>query len=130
MRARIARDTVRGDGSGGPDHGPVEPEGSLAAQWRALHEQAARVARIAQLSPEPFAGALLGFPAAIGGAHKWQRELARQGLEDIDAMMRPGLAALETMRRRGQAAHAPALALWREFYTARGAVMELAGIPA
>ena len=98
---------------------------SLAEKWEDLHQHAAQLATLAQLSPEPFAGAVAAFPAQIGEAQEWQRELAWQGIDDIDAMMRPGLAALATLKERGAAANAPALALWREFYTARTAVMAL-----
>lgn len=64
-------------------------------------------------------------PTMLGEATEWQRELAWQGLEDIDAMMRPGMAALSSLEGRGQDVTAPALALWREFFNARGAVMSV-----
>lgn len=98
---------------------------SLADRWRTLHAHAAQVARLAQLSPEPFEGPLASFAGELNGASEWQRDLAQQGIEDIEAMMRPGLAALEIVKQRGAAATAPALALWREFYNARCAVMAL-----
>ncbi|WP_300595743.1 hypothetical protein [Erythrobacter sp.] len=119
-----------GKGPGGQGPGGDGPTGghsaTLAAKWEDLHQHAAQVAKLAQLSPEPFTGPLAAFPAQIGDATEWQRELAWQGVDDIEAMMRPGLAALETLRQRGASANAPALALWREFYTARGAVLALA----
>ncbi|MEO1730162.1 MAG: hypothetical protein AAFR64_05445 [Pseudomonadota bacterium] len=102
------------------------PLPTLAAKWQDLHDQAARLARLAELSPEPFAGAVAVFPAQMSEASEWQRELAWQGIDDIDAMMRPGLAALSALTQRGGATNAPALALWREFYDARCAVMTLA----
>ncbi|MEM1195311.1 MAG: hypothetical protein AAGH57_04350 [Pseudomonadota bacterium] len=105
------------------EHAPLLS--SLASKWEDLHQQAAQLARLADLSPEPFTGEVAAFPAQVGEASEWQRELAWQGIDDIDAMMRPGLAALATLTRRGLAANAPALALWREFYDARGAVMAL-----
>ncbi|QIQ87406.1 hypothetical protein [Erythrobacter sp.] len=100
-----------------------EPLGSLARRWHGLHEQAAGLAALAGLAPEAESGAVAGFSARLGEASEWQRELAWQGIEDIDAMMRPGLAALETLTARGQEAAAPALALWREFHAARDAVL-------
>ena len=117
MREKAAR------GGGTP---PTQPLSTLEARWQDLHTQAEQLAKLAELSPEPFAGAVAAFPAQIGEADEWQRELAWQGIDDIDAMMRPGLAALATLKQRGAAASAPALALWREFYSARGAVMALA----
>ncbi|MEL6737312.1 MAG: hypothetical protein AAFO28_00125 [Pseudomonadota bacterium] len=125
-QARAMRETAtKGQGQHGGD-GTASPPSSLAARWADLHDQAMRLAQLADLSPEPFAGSIAAFPDRIGEADEWQRELAWQGLEDIDAMMRPGLAALATLTQRGMTANAPALALWREFYDARGAVMALA----
>ena len=104
----------------------ARPAVTLAERWEALHDQANELTRLAQLSPEPFAGVLAAFPAVMKSASEWRRNLADQGLDDIEAMMRPGLSALATLQERGAATNAPALALWREFYTARGAVMEIA----
>lgn len=99
----------------------------FAARWRRLHLQAHELARMADLSPEPFGETLASFPERLTTATKRQRQLAEQGLEDIEAMLRPGLSALATLKDRKAPATAPALALWREFYDARGAVMALAG---
>jgi hypothetical protein len=106
--------------------GGLPPESDFAGKWRQVHRRAAELAALAQLSPEKFEGALAAFPDRIGEAPARQRELAWQGLEDIEAMMEPGLAALETLRRRGTTTTAPALALWREFYGARRSIMALA----
>ena len=103
--------------------------GSLARRWEDVHRQATLLARLAQLSPEPFTGEVATFPERMGEASGWQRELAWQGIEDIDAMLRPGLAALATITDRGSAANAPALALWREFHAARAALLTLADEP-
>ena len=103
----------------------ASPE-ALADRWSALHDRAAELAALAQLSPEPITGPISDFPSEIEEGSQWQRELAWQGILDIEAMMRPGLAALATITARGGVAHAPALALWREFYTARQSLMALA----
>lgn len=134
MRAAITRPGEQGapgaaDSPGGQHNeqsGESPPNGSLAGKWADLHRQAARLTRLAQLSPEPYTGALAAFPAQIGAASAWQRELAWQGIDDIDAMLQPGLAALATLERRGMPTGAPALALWREFHEARSAIMGLA----
>mgnify|MGYP001554196967 CR=1 FL=1 len=102
-----------------------EPVGSLEQRWEDLHATANQLAQVADLAPEGFDEDLAGFPAMIGEATEWQREMAWQGIEDIDAMMRPGLTALATITARGQDASVPAQALWREFHHARGAVMAL-----
>ena len=102
-----------------------EPVGSLAQRWEDLHTSAAQLAKVAAISPENFDGELAAFPAMLGEASEWQRELAWQGIEDIDAMMSPGLTALQTLTARGQDASAPALTLWREFHHARQSVLGL-----
>ncbi len=104
-----------------------QPTGSLAQRWQDLHASAALLAKAADLTPEAFEGKLAAFPDTLGGASEWQRELAERGIDDIDAMMRPGLTALNTLTARGSDTSAPAIALWREFHHAREAV--LATIP-
>jgi hypothetical protein len=98
---------------------------AFAQRWDDLHQQAAQLAALADLACEAPQPDLVDFPARLHLARPWQRELAWQGLEDIDAMMRPGLAALRVIVARGRDATAPALALWREFHAAREAVMGL-----
>ena len=79
------------------------------------------MARIApEVTPQPLA-------PLIENARDWQRNLAAQGLADIEAMLVPGLTALATLTARGQDTAAPALALWREFHAARSSV--LAALP-
>ncbi len=102
-----------------------EPLSSLANRWADMHSSSAQLAKVAALAPEPFDDKLAAFPNLLEGASDWQRDMAWQGIEDIDAMMRPGLAALGTITARGQDASAPALALWREFHHAREAVLTL-----
>ena len=111
------RETVQGAG---------HPSILLADKWQDLHEQAEELAKLAAISVEAFGAAQQAFPDRIAEAHAWQRELAWQGIEDIDALMRPGLDALQTITARGQDTSAPALALWREFYAARNAVLAIA----
>jgi len=102
------------------------PTASLTERWEELHVQAEHLAKLAAIAPEAFDRALAAFPDRLAQASEWQRELAWQGIEDIDAMMQPGLTALRTITTRGQDAGAPALTLWREFHAARNAVLEVA----
>jgi hypothetical protein len=103
--------------------GDAAPE-ALADAIVALHGQAARLAMLARLAPEP---------AAIGGelsvilarAHPWQRALVAQTVADCAAMLDTGLAALGTLTRRGQDTAAPALVLWREFHAARASMVSV-----
>ncbi|MFU7527013.1 hypothetical protein [Qipengyuania sp. ASV99] len=104
---------------------PVQHEPALMQRWADLHTNAAKLASVAGLKPEPLDEELAVFPALLGEAGEWQRAMAKQGIEDMDAMMRPGLAALDRMAARGLDASVPALALWREFFLAREAVLAL-----
>lgn len=96
----------------------------LAEAIVALHGQAAALAMLARLAPEPVEiGGELG--AIIARAHPWQRALVAQTVADCAAMMDSGLAALGTLTRRGQDTAAPALVLWREFHAARASMVSV-----
>ncbi len=51
--------------------------------------------------------------------------IAERSIEDLMAMMEPGLAALLAVSARGADARVPALALWREYCAAREALLAL-----
>ncbi len=109
-------------GSSPPQAMPVQ---ELHARWAALHDRADELAQMAQLATEPRATKCDAFANLTGGASDWQRNLAAQALDDIEAMMEPGLTALKFLEQRNQDLCAPALALWREFYSARDAVLTM-----
>lgn len=100
---------------------------ALVAQWEALHASAATLGKLAQIAPET-AGP--PFDQLVETALPWQLTLAAQGMDDIAAMLAPGLAALGTLTARGQETAAPALALWREFHAARAGVLAALHAPA
>jgi hypothetical protein len=102
----------------------AEANAAIEEQWTVLHAQAARLALLARISPEP-AQAQDAFAALLRLARPWQRTLVLQGMDDIAAMLASGLAALITLSGRGQDTAAPALALWREFHAARGALLDV-----
>jgi hypothetical protein len=92
---------------------------ALAEALVALHGQAAGLALLARLAPEPVEiGGELG--AVIARAAPWQRALVSQTVADCAAMLDSGLAALGTLDPA-----APALALWREFHAARAAMVSV-----
>jgi phage-related tail protein len=95
---------------------------ALEAAWIDLHRQAGDLARLAQIAAEPakISAAPCGL---IAKARPWQTNLFEQGIEDVAAMLGSGMAALATLSARGQDTAAPALALWREFHAARGALL-------
>ena len=107
----------------GPLADSVAPEG-LAEALVALHGQAAALAMLARLAPEPVeVGGELG--AVVARAMPWQRALVAQTAADCAAMLDTGLSALSTLARRGQDTSAPALVLWREFHAARQAMVSV-----
>ena len=96
----------------------------LAEALVVLHGQAAALAMLARLAPEPVEiGGELG--AVIARAQPWQRALVAQSVADCAVMLDTGLAALGTLTRRGQDTAAPALVLWREFHAARAAMVSV-----
>ena len=66
------------------------------------------------------------FPALLRGAPDQVRLRAEHGIDDLAAVMEPGLAALLAVKARGAEATAPARTLWREFTAARAALLALA----
>jgi hypothetical protein len=112
---------------GGRSHfGQVATASAIASKWSALHDAAAAVCAIAGLPGEPMRPELRQFPALIRNAAGWRREMAEQGVEDLAALMEPGLSALLAASARGVSPISAAQALWREFVAARDAVLELA----
>ena len=105
----------------------VPAPAALVAQWDALHASAASLGKLAQIAPETSAPR---FDRLVETALPWQLTLAAQGMDDIAAMLAPGLAALGTLTARGQETAAPALALWREFHAARAGVLAALHAPA
>ena len=94
-------------------------------KWAALQDAANVVAGLAGLELERTTPEIRNFPELIRDAATWRRELAERGIEDMAAMMEPGIAALLGVNARGADPRAAALALWREFTQARGAVLAL-----
>ena len=110
--------------------GASERVEAMARRWSALHADAAMVGQLADLAPEFKGQTPTAFSEALAKASDWQCRLAMEAIEDIDAMLQPGLTALRTIFSRGQDAAAPALALWREFYAAREAVLAMLSVEA
>ena len=102
----------------------TRPE-TTAERWRSLHESAQIIASMAALANEPFEGELAGFPDRLAQVEDTRREHAETTLEDLDAILQPGLTALLAIQARGQDTTAPALALWREYHASRSALMSL-----
>ena len=110
-----------------PPHtsGPNRTHGNTGIRWAALSEAGSVVASLAGIEPEVADKQVRNFPALIRDCEDWRRELAIQGIEDLQAIMEPGLAALLAINARGTDCRPAALALWREFLSARAAVIGL-----
>jgi hypothetical protein len=93
----------------------------LAVKWATLHDAAALVAALAGAR----ADSPPDLPAAIRRAPAFRREIAAQGVDDLVAIMEPGLTALIAVHAAGGDPGAPARALWQEFTAARGALAAL-----
>lgn len=121
---------IKGTGSALPAAGRANFGAAAASatsmKWAALQDAAAVVATLAGLEPERPSPEIRNFPAVIRDAGDWRRESAEKGIDDLAAIMEPGIAALLAVNARGSDAAAPALALWREFHAARAALLALA----
>ena len=98
---------------------------SASLKWAALQDAGNVVAGLAGLEPERTTPELRNFPAQMRDAAAWRRELAERAIDEMTAVMTPGIAALLGVNARGANPRAPALALWREFTQARAAVLAL-----
>lgn len=98
---------------------------AIGAKWRALNDAATAVAAAAKLRCDAMEPVAQGFPDAINALGGWQRAQVEQGLDDLVAIMEPGVAALLALHQRGADCTAPAEALIGEFNRARGALLNL-----
>jgi hypothetical protein len=99
---------------------------SVIQGWDALHEAAAVVAMLAGVPAEPLEDEMQAFGVKLAQAPHWLRDIVRQGIEDLAAIMEPGLAALLAVHSGGRDPAAPARALWSEFVAARDALLAVA----
>jgi hypothetical protein len=98
---------------------------AVSMKWAALQDAGKAVALLAGLEAEPASAQIRNFPPLLREVDQRRREVAERGIEDLAAIMEPGLAALLAVNARGADAKAPALALWREYQAARQALMAL-----
>jgi hypothetical protein len=102
---------------------------AMSMKWSALHDAAGVVAMLSGIATEPMRAEVRNFPAVMRDAGGWRRERAEQGIDDLSAIMEPGLAALLAVHARGVNPAAAALALWQEFHAARAALLALTPPP-
>ena len=111
-------------GSGRAEFGQASAS-AMSMKWSALHDAAGVVAMLAGIAAEPMRADVRNFPAIMRDAGGWRRSMAEQGIEDLTAIMEPGMAALLAVHARGVSPAAAALALWQEFHAARAALLAL-----
>lgn len=97
----------------------------MAMKWTAVHEAAAAIGELAGIAPEFRTPEVRNFPAIMRDTGGWRYRLAEQGVDDLAAILQPGLAALLALHGSGTPAGAAALALWQEFHTARAGLLAL-----
>lgn len=98
----------------------------MAMRWATAHEAVEAVSFIAGMAPAEHGAEIWNFPEAIRQCAGWRRDLAEQGVEDLIAMLEPGVTALLAVHDSGADARPAAMALWQEFQTARDALIALA----
>lgn len=99
-----------------------DPE-EMANQWEAVHEAAAAVGHLAQLGREKLEGDMAMVPIRAAERGGWHFEAVARGIDDLAAIMQPGLRALLSLTAEGKDTTAAALTLWREFHMARAAIV-------
>ena len=97
----------------------------LGAKWLAVQEVAALVAELAGIEADPQAQDGETFIERLALTKGWRRNLAENGIDDLVAVVEPGVAALLSLRARGIDARPPALALWQEIEDARATLLAL-----
>ena len=102
---------------------------AMSMKWSALHDAVAVVGSLTGMAPEAMRPEVRNFPAMMRDIGGWRRDLAEQGIDDLSAVMEPGLAALLAIHARGVNPAPAALALWQEFHAARAALLALTPPP-
>ncbi len=114
--------------SGRPEFGQASTS-ATGMKWSALHDAVGVAGLLAGLAAEPMRPEIRNFPAVMRDAGGWRREQTEQGIDDLSAIMEPGLAALLAVHARGANPAVAALALWQEFHAARAALLALVPPP-
>ena len=114
--------------SGRPEFGQASAS-AMSMKWSALHDAVNVVGMLAGVAAEPMRPEIRNFPAVMRDLGGWRRDQTEQGIDDLSAIMQPGLAALLAVHARGTNPAVPALALWQEFHAARAALLALVPPP-
>ena len=99
---------------------------TLDEQWSAVHQAGRAAAQLAQLGEEELSADVAELPSRADKLDDTRRALVADAVEDLAALMQPGLRALSALAEQGRDTTAAALQLWREYYNARSAIVALA----
>jgi hypothetical protein len=105
---------------------PARGHSLMAMRWDTVHAAVEAVTFFAGLTPVEVGPEVRNFPEAMHQCGGWRRDFAEQGVEDLIAMLEPGVTALLAVHDSGADARPAAMALWQEFETARDALIALA----
>jgi hypothetical protein len=95
------------------------------AKWRALQNVASAVADMAGIGADAPETTVPDFPGMLAQTSGWRRNLAEDGLDDLIAIVEPGVGALLAVHARGHNTAPAATALWREIVLARANLLDL-----
>jgi hypothetical protein len=109
-------------------HSALDADVRLTVRWTALAGAARVVAQLADPQAMGAVDAAVIPPVALDALRGGRRVLIEQGIEDMLAMMEPGLTALLDVHQRGGQTAPAANALWQEFLRARRGLAALAPI--
>lgn len=105
---------------------PAAAVDAMNVQWAAVQNAAGAVAMLAGLAPDAVESEMHGFPESLRDQPEWKIALAGRGVSDLAAILQSGVKALLAVNAQGRDAAVPAMALWREYDTARSAIVSLA----
>ena len=97
----------------------------LAAKWGVIHEAARAVGALAQLAEEPPSDLVVSLPRRAAALDAQKFGLIERMVDDIDAVMQPGIEVLLAPEIANRGSVDAALSLWCEFRNARDAVLAL-----
>ncbi|UAB78409.1 hypothetical protein INR77_01290 [Erythrobacter sp. SCSIO 43205] len=98
---------------------------SLEERWEALERKGEQIAALADLKPQVSNEGSNQIADLLTHADERAATAALRGLEDMEMLVAVGLQAILEVQARHQDVQAPALALWRELYHAREAVLSV-----
>ena len=104
---------------------PLLDADTTSMRWSALTGAGNIVAALAGEPREEGAPQIREFTVLLQDCPAWKRELVERGVNDLAAIMQPGMATLLSLNQREADVRPAARALWQEFVAARAAVLAL-----